>query len=180
MQSPGGMPERADVVVIGSGVTGASVCRAVLRAGPGPELKVVMLEARSVCSGATGRNGGHAKVSPWEVVRALGLRGIRGARARKIVGFQTAHLRVLGELCRAEGIGVAEMREVETVDLFMDGEGWAEAKECVEELGRTKRLEDLDWGLRVWEGEEAREVSGSCFFFWNALRLMRYLEIPYW
>lgn len=165
-------------MVIGSGVTGASVSRTVLREGArrggavgegdGGERRVVMLEARSVCSGATGRNGGHVKVSPWEVVRALELRGIRGERARKIVEFQRRHLGVLLELCKAEGIEAAELREVETVDLFMHGEGWEEAKECMKEM--EKGMEDVDWGLKVWEGEEAREVSGLCFL--NASRLM--------
>ena len=47
-------PEQVDVVVIGSGITGTSVARALLdehKAG----LKVLMLEARAACSGATGR-----------------------------------------------------------------------------------------------------------------------------
>lgn len=174
------------MVVIGSGVTGAAVAWGLLRRGErvglwgkgGSEVskgrglrgagkgakRVVMLEARSVCSGATGRNGGNMKVSPWEVVRALKLRGISGERARKIVDFQRRHLGLLLELCRAEGIEAAELREVETVDLFVDGEGWEEAKGLVENLGKEKGLEDVDWGLKMWEGEEAREVSSLLFW----------------
>ncbi|KAE9401989.1 FAD dependent oxidoreductase [Gymnopus androsaceus JB14] len=54
--------EEADVCIIGSGITGVSVAyhlaNAVDRAKQEP-LKVVILEARDFCSGATGRNGGH-------------------------------------------------------------------------------------------------------------------------
>lgn len=65
------LPERADVVVVGSGITGASVAWHLL-GGSGDDdskselqnesndesangLEVVMLEAREACWGATGR-----------------------------------------------------------------------------------------------------------------------------
>lgn len=56
------VPLYADVVIIGSGITGTSVAKALLdykrdesdRKVEG-SLKVVMLEARDACSGATGR-----------------------------------------------------------------------------------------------------------------------------
>ena len=49
--------ETVDVVVIGSGFSGASF---VYHYTTGENSsKVVMLEARAVCSGATARNGGH-------------------------------------------------------------------------------------------------------------------------
>lgn len=48
------LPEHVDVLVIGSGITGVSCTRTLLRHGP-PGLRVLVLEARDVCSGATGR-----------------------------------------------------------------------------------------------------------------------------
>ncbi|KAF2397950.1 FAD dependent oxidoreductase-like protein [Trichodelitschia bisporula] len=51
------LPAYADVVVVGSGLTGANAARYLGEEGKG--LRVVMLEAREACSGATGRNGGH-------------------------------------------------------------------------------------------------------------------------
>ena len=48
------LPATADVVVVGSGITGAFAARELMAAmGEGTE--VVMLEAREVCWGATGR-----------------------------------------------------------------------------------------------------------------------------
>lgn len=48
------LPETADVVVIGSGMTGASVAHHLLTEGK-EKVDVVMLEAREACWGATGR-----------------------------------------------------------------------------------------------------------------------------
>lgn len=55
------LPHTADVVVIGSGITGASVAHHLLRSEGAAGLNVVMLEAREACWGATGRNGGHCQ-----------------------------------------------------------------------------------------------------------------------
>ena len=48
------LPTHIDVLVIGSGITGVSCVRTLLKKGP-PGLRVLVLEARDVCSGATGR-----------------------------------------------------------------------------------------------------------------------------
>lgn len=58
------LPPTADVVVIGSGITGASIAHHLLTnngSTGGKPLDVVMLEAREACWGATGRNGGHCQ-----------------------------------------------------------------------------------------------------------------------
>jgi len=49
------LPQSADVVVIGSGISGACIAYNLLEKNAG--LSIVMLEARQACSGATGRNG---------------------------------------------------------------------------------------------------------------------------
>ncbi|KAK0390527.1 hypothetical protein NLU13_0031 [Sarocladium strictum] len=53
------LPHEADVVVIGSGITGAFAARGLCR--DGAKRRVVMLESREACWGATGRNGGHCQ-----------------------------------------------------------------------------------------------------------------------
>jgi glycine/D-amino acid oxidase-like deaminating enzyme len=58
------LPTSTDVAVIGSGVTGCSVVKNLLENANSPtSAHITVLEARSLTSGATGRNGGHL-VSP--------------------------------------------------------------------------------------------------------------------
>lgn len=51
------IPDETDVVIIGSGISGASAAYHLQKVDPA--LKVVVFEARDFSSGATGRNGGH-------------------------------------------------------------------------------------------------------------------------
>ena len=57
LRSTAELPESADVVIVGSGITGAAVAWNLLADKDGPPASVVMLEARQASSGATGRNG---------------------------------------------------------------------------------------------------------------------------
>ena len=49
------LPATADYVIIGSGISGACIAFNLLEKRP--DAKVTMLEARTACGGATGRNG---------------------------------------------------------------------------------------------------------------------------
>lgn len=49
------LPTKADVVIIGSGITGAFAAHHLSNDARGKGLDVVMLEAREACWGATGR-----------------------------------------------------------------------------------------------------------------------------
>lgn len=53
------LPAAADVVIVGTGMTGAFAARFLKQARPSS--RVVVLEAREACWGATGRNGGHCQ-----------------------------------------------------------------------------------------------------------------------
>ncbi|KAH7120377.1 FAD dependent oxidoreductase [Dactylonectria estremocensis] len=56
------IPGHADVVVIGSGITGTFAAQTLVADGR----EVLMLEAREACWGATGRNGGHCQPAVWD------------------------------------------------------------------------------------------------------------------
>jgi FAD dependent oxidoreductase len=51
---PPTFPSHVDILVIGSGITGVSCTRTLLNKGPS-SLRILVLEARDVCSGGTGR-----------------------------------------------------------------------------------------------------------------------------
>jgi hypothetical protein len=180
------LPSVADVVIIGSGITGAAVARALLyeSARKGPHRKsedrescsaaslgqddkviredlprVVVLEARSLCSGATGRNGGHIKSSPHEQFAFMRRQKMSEERAAALVRFQLAHLGVLTDLCRVEGWDAAECREVETVDFYLDEVTREAAFEEVRDA--QKWIPELD--IKTWSAEEAQKVCSPTF-----------------
>jgi hypothetical protein len=115
------LPKTADIVIIGSGITGASVARTILSECASMEIKqrVVMLKARETCSGATGRNGGHIKCTPFESYHDSKQR-FSLEIAKALVRFQMSHLPLLVELAKQEKWDIAEVREVETLDVFYD------------------------------------------------------------
>ena len=55
LRSTDNIPTESDYIVIGSGILGSCIARNILLRRPGAQ--VLMLEARTACSGATGRNG---------------------------------------------------------------------------------------------------------------------------
>ncbi|KAL0942936.1 uncharacterized protein CTRU02_200822 [Colletotrichum truncatum] len=63
------LPEEVDVVVIGTGITAAAVLYNL--AEQRPDLQIAVVEARGICSGATGRNGGHICRAEGTSLRSL-------------------------------------------------------------------------------------------------------------
>ncbi|KAF2662536.1 FAD dependent oxidoreductase [Lophiostoma macrostomum CBS 122681] len=55
------LPSECDIIIIGSGMAGITTAYFLLHENPNPP-NIVLLEARELCTGATGRNGGHSKV----------------------------------------------------------------------------------------------------------------------
>ncbi|KAJ4261686.1 hypothetical protein NW762_007124 [Fusarium torreyae] len=155
------LPEEADVVIIGSGITGASVAKTLLELSK-LKLRVVVCEARQLCSGATGRNGGHIKSAPYDEFSAH--RSKHGPEnARRLVRFKRKHLEILKQV--GESIGHGEVREVETVDLFLEKEDFEKAKKQVEDLKEWMPEEET----HVWDAEGARKKFGVNDFIVGAV-----------
>jgi glycine/D-amino acid oxidase-like deaminating enzyme len=55
------LPTETDIVIIGGGFAGITAAYHLLQNNEKPP-RIVILEARQLCSGATGRNGGHSKI----------------------------------------------------------------------------------------------------------------------
>ncbi|KAJ9621075.1 hypothetical protein H2204_012056 [Knufia peltigerae] len=121
------LPKDADIVIIGSGITGISTALHLLRRDP--KLNIVMLEARTAISGATGRNGGHIKAVPWADYYAL-KEAYGKESAMKITKFRLAHLEAM--VAEAEALGeegkVGLVRRVDGVCAIYDKEVWQQAK----------------------------------------------------
>ena len=150
------LPQRCDIVIIGSGITGCSVSRELLSGGFTGS--VTVLEAREICSGATGRNGGRVNCTAVQdfdkYSRIFGVDS-----ARRIVRFELAHYDEIVQAARGLGPELfddSEVRRVETVACVFNDEKLAELKAMLarfeaavpEMAGRWKMVES-----------EAHEVS---------------------
>lgn len=151
----GNLPGKSDVVIIGSGITGAAVARSILHESKrkNQHITITVLEARDICSGATGRNGGHIKASPHETFARLEAKfGVE--RAVALTRFQLGHLECLTDLCQSEDFTQAECRVVETVDLFFDQKTFDDVCDTISKL---KTLLPEHEG-RIYQAAEAQEV----------------------
>lgn len=161
------LPVEADVVIIGSGVTGTSIAKTLLESrkprsgnnGPGQEQTsrpaVVMLEARDICSGATGRNGGHILETAEEFAELEQVHGIEAAR--KILRFRLAHLREL--LAVAEKYDLtesAQARKVQFLSVYFEKKGWSDARARFQRLKQGLPEETQEW--RLYERDEIPKV----------------------
>jgi glycine/D-amino acid oxidase-like deaminating enzyme len=93
------LPERADIVVIGSGYTGLSAARSLAQRGA----KVVVLEKETFGWGASSRNGGQVltglKVGPGKLIQTFGRE-----RARELYAASLAAIEYLEKLIADEHI----------------------------------------------------------------------------
>lgn len=87
LQSP--WPTTVDVAIIGSGMSGVSLAKTLYEKRP--DLRIVILDARDMCSGATGRNGGHVKTITYATWP--GLKELHGVEeALRVAAFEQSHL----------------------------------------------------------------------------------------
>ncbi|EXJ92403.1 hypothetical protein A1O3_00954 [Capronia epimyces CBS 606.96] len=112
------VPQEADVVVVGSGYSGAATAYHILENDDGKRTRVVILEARDVCSGATGRNGGHVKPDLYFNASLYEKRfGPRAAEA--LTEFETQQVMEVKKLVEKEQID-CDFELVRALDVFVD------------------------------------------------------------
>ena len=147
------LPESASVVVIGSGITGSSLAYNLL-SQPSPP-SVVLLEARTACSGATGRNGGHTKCASYRSFLD-NLKSMGEAEAAKIVRYEYTCMKAVHAFARQHGIA-CDSWEGDTVDVFYDESQWKAAKEAVTQLQRVLGKRDPAARYHFWDAHEAEK-----------------------
>ncbi|CAD0088086.1 unnamed protein product [Aureobasidium vineae] len=141
------LADQSDVVVIGSDITAVAVARGLLQETErrNQKIKITVLEARDICSGATGRNSGHIKASPHETFERLEAK-FGAERAVALTRFQLNHVDYLTDICKSKGYAQAECRRVEIVDLFFDQKTFDKA------CHTTRKLEPVlpEWQARIY------------------------------
>lgn len=116
------LTSETDILILGSGITGCSVAKSLLSLSS--DSTITLLEARTITSGATGRNGGHIATHP--VIDYGDLVDVVGKEeAVKILRFRLGHYGMIYEELEAlgkEALDVSELRRVESVVGLLDEE----------------------------------------------------------
>ncbi|KIW83759.1 hypothetical protein Z517_03005 [Fonsecaea pedrosoi CBS 271.37] len=150
------LPETADVVVVGSGYSGAATTYFLLR-NPEARPSTVILEAREACSGASGRNGGHLKPDPhfaisrWQ--RRYGLKV-----AKEMSEFEMRQVWDVKKLIEGEKIR-CDFELTRAMDVFVDERSAKPAIEAYLQLQRSGFEFSPDLQV-ILEPERAERISG--------------------
>ncbi|KAF4450485.1 FAD dependent oxidoreductase [Fusarium austroafricanum] len=125
------LPLTTDVAVIGSGITGVSVTKTLL--DNHEDLKVVVFEARSLCSGATGRNGGQLATNAGEIYAEYKER-FGSDLAGEIASFTFKTCERMKEVIAEYAPEESEYRDVTKVRTFLDEETFSAMKSSIHQM----------------------------------------------
>jgi len=127
-QSP--WPNTVDVAIVGSGMSAMSLARALYQKRP--RIRIVIIEARELCSGATGRNGGHLKTmsyATWpERKRLMGV-----DEAIRVTAFEQSHLPEMVSCIQENSID-CDLNLLEGLDTYYDEGLWQRSIAALEDL----------------------------------------------
>lgn len=112
------LPATADTIIVGTGMTGSFAARFLKAAQP--TARLLVLEAREACWGATGRNGGHCQPFLY-------------GTTPDVAKFELETYFFLRDLCAAENIP-CDFRSVAGVHAMLSDEVWAAARDAVPRL----------------------------------------------
>ncbi|PYH46929.1 NAD(P)/FAD-dependent oxidoreductase [Aspergillus saccharolyticus JOP 1030-1] len=151
------LPVEADIVIIGSGITGASIARTLLThastnrdqketaaAAAAAQPSILILDGRDICHGATGRNGGHILETAEEFAYFEETYGVEAAI--RTMRFRLAHLAELLQVAEEYGLSeVAQARRVQFLSVYFDEARWAETVRSVRRLKECMPAETKEW-----------------------------------
>lgn len=133
-RSTSDLPTISDVVIIGGGFAGVGTAYHLLKDNPTPP-SIVLLEARGISSGATGRNGGHVK--PDTYFGATKYTKLYGAEAAaELTAFETANMYAVKQLVESEGLD-CDFNLTRAVDVCLDPDHARATEEAYRKLVKT-------------------------------------------
>ncbi|KAJ5584012.1 FAD dependent oxidoreductase [Penicillium hispanicum] len=130
-QSPD-LPSDRDYAIIGSGITGLAVAKTLLERHP--SATVTVLEARTLCSGATGRNGGQMAANAGEEYGHLA--AVHGPEmAGKIVSFTFRNLEKMQALIEEyDAVETSELQRLNKLRVFLTDDKFRDFKQSIAQL----------------------------------------------
>ncbi|CAG9950586.1 unnamed protein product [Clonostachys rosea f. rosea IK726] len=116
-RSAEGLLSKTDIVIIGSGLSGVATAYFLLKDNPNPP-SIILLEARGICSGATGRNGGHVKPDTYsDIPKFAKLFGID--EAAQLAEFEASHVYAVKDLVQKENID-CDFHVTRALDVYLE------------------------------------------------------------
>lgn len=155
--------EPYDYLIIGSGISGTMIAYNLLKTQP--KARLMMLEAREICSGATGRNGGHTKAASYrsymQHVDELGK-----DEALKIARLEYDNIIETHRLAEELRID-CENKLCGTVDIIYDKATFELGKASIQRLRADAMEEERGEGRMAWykireSVDDIRECFGIC------------------
>ena len=159
------LPLKADFAVIGSGIAACGVTRSLLSNCLSANKTVVVLEARGLCSGATGRNGGQlTRLPPTRhefMVKEFGVE-----QANKVMRLTVRGLNEMHKLAESRGPKFLEETKKTRLEKFFayyDEESWKEAIEAIKLY--EKEVPEDKGAYQLVSKEDTAKVSSICALF---------------
>ncbi|KAF4456640.1 FAD dependent oxidoreductase [Fusarium austroafricanum] len=153
------LPNNVEYLIIGSGITGATIAYKLLERNP--SASVLMIEARTAASAASGRNGGHCRAGWWHRF-PRNMEQYGEDEAIKIDNLEQANVRAVAQFVRLHNID-CDFRPVETAEVFKTQSRLSKAMEVVrvrQEMHQRRPEAGLAVNHRILQGEEAQAAFG--------------------
>ena len=151
------LPAHSDIVIIGAGYAGISTAYHLTKDYNDVNKSIAILEARSVCSGATGRNGGHARPDYYgHIPKYMERAGFQAGV--EIAEFEIANLRALKKVIQDEKIN-CDFTLARSIDVWCNEEAAKQAKAVYNSMV-SHDLEYMD-DVVFYTADRAEGVSGA-------------------
>jgi hypothetical protein len=157
------LPEICDVVIIGAGYAGISTAYHLVEEQGTVIKSITILEARGVCSGATGRNGGHLRPDLYGGIPTYISRGGLEAGA-EIARFEIATLHAMKKVIREENID-CDFTLTRTFDVWCNEKAAKEAKVVYDQM-LARDVEYMDDTI-FYTGKNVEGVRSNIVFFYT-------------
>ncbi|KAF7554442.1 hypothetical protein G7Z17_g2918 [Cylindrodendrum hubeiense] len=149
------LPSTADIVIIGSGFSGVATTYFLLKDNPNPP-SIVLLDARKICNGATGRNGGHIKPDTYsDIPKFAKMFGIEAAT--HIAAFETSNIYAVKDLIEKEGLD-CDFHMTRALDVFLDPKQANGVEKAYREIVRAGIVNVSD--MSFTPKKDAERISG--------------------
>ncbi|OJJ47375.1 hypothetical protein ASPZODRAFT_132360 [Penicilliopsis zonata CBS 506.65] len=152
------LPPKSDIVIVGAGYAGVATAYHLLKElkESSKQCSITILEARGVCSGATGRNGGHLRPDLYgHIPTYIDRAGVEAAA--EIAEFEIAHVPAIKKLVREEKID-CDFTLCRTIDVWCNPDAAVKAQAVYEKM--VEHSLDYMEDVIFYTGKDAEGISG--------------------